>query len=169
MGTYKSVPLILDVQWTSTEPKESLSRNIEAWYSHENNCDGVFFSKVAGTDLQPMASVAYFDSSDVRGYYITNISITNNDYISNTQKQPLEVFYQKGVLKKFTKFTRKHLCLRPTALLKMRLWHRCFPATLLQNTSKRLLLNTKILCSFRISLQEVFSKKGAFLWVLRIF
>ena len=54
-----------------------------------------------------MASVAYFDSFDVRGYCITNISITNNDYISNTQKQPSEVFCQKGVLKKFRKFTRK--------------------------------------------------------------
>ena len=44
---------------------------------------------------------------------------------------------RKGVLKNFAKFTGKHLCqsiiinkgvgLRPAALLKKRLWHRCFP------------------------------------------
>ena len=48
-----------------------------------------------------------------------------------------EVFCKKGVLRNFTKFTGKHLCqspffnkvegLRPSTLLKMRLWHRCFP------------------------------------------
>ena len=48
-----------------------------------------------------------------------------------------EVFCQKGVLRNFPKFTRKHLCqslffnkvvgLRPATLLKKRLWHRCFP------------------------------------------
>ena len=32
-----------------------------------------------------------------------------------------EVFYEKGVLRNFTKFTGKHLCQR-----KKRLWHRCF-------------------------------------------
>ena len=44
---------------------------------------------------------------------------------------------RKGVLKNFTKFTRKHLCqslsfnkvagLRCAALLKKRVWHKCFP------------------------------------------
>ena len=44
---------------------------------------------------------------------------------------------KEGVLRNFTKFTGKHLCqplffnkvagLRPTTLLKKRLWHRCFP------------------------------------------
>ena len=44
---------------------------------------------------------------------------------------------KKGVLKNFAKFTRKQLCqslfsnkvagLRPSTLLKKRLWHRCFP------------------------------------------
>ena len=48
-----------------------------------------------------------------------------------------EVFYKKGVLRNFIKFTGKHLCqslffnkgagLRPATLLKKRLWHRCFP------------------------------------------
>ena len=53
------------------------------------------------------------------------------------QKQPPEVFYKKCALRNFGKFTGKHLCqslffnkvtsLRPTTLLKKRLWHRCFP------------------------------------------
>ena len=48
-----------------------------------------------------------------------------------------EVFSKKGVLRNFAKFTGKHLCqslffnkvadLRSAALLKKRLWHRCFP------------------------------------------
>ena len=68
---------------------------------------------------------------------------------------------RKGVLRNFTKFTRKYLCqilffnkaagLRPATLLKKRLWHRCFPVNvveflrtpLLQNTSGRLLLSVK--------------------------
>ena len=65
---------------------------------------------------------------------------------------------EKGVLRNFTKFTGKHLCqslffskvagLRPAALVKKRLWHRCFPVNFvkflrtpfLQSTSGRLLL-----------------------------
>ena len=64
---------------------------------------------------------------------------------------------KKGVLRNFAKFTGKHLCqtlffnniagLRPAALLKKRLWHRCFAVNfakflrtpILQNTSGRLL------------------------------
>ena len=43
------------------------------------------------------------------------------------------MFYKKGVLRNFTKFTGKHLCqsiflsLRPASLLNKRLWHRYFP------------------------------------------
>ena len=36
----------------------------------------------------------------------------------SSQKQSLEVFYKKGVLDKFAKFTGKNLC--------QRLWHRFF-------------------------------------------
>ena len=53
------------------------------------------------------------------------------------QKQSSEVFYEKGVLRNFTKITGKHLYqslffnkvtdLRPVTLLKKRHWHRCFP------------------------------------------
>ena len=48
-----------------------------------------------------------------------------------------EVFYKKGVLRYFPKFTGKHLCqslffnkvagLSPATLLKKTLWRRCFP------------------------------------------
>ena len=50
-----------------------------------------------------------------------------------------EVFCKKGVLRNFAKLTGKHLCqsflnkvagLRPAALLKRTLWHRCFPVNL---------------------------------------
>ena len=40
------------------------------------------------------------------------------------QKQPPEVFYKKGALKKVLEC---HLGLTPATLLKKRLWHRCFP------------------------------------------
>ena len=49
----------------------------------------------------------------------------------------LEVFYRKGILRNFEKFTGKHLCqsllfnkiagLRTVTLLKKRFWYRCFP------------------------------------------
>ena len=69
-----------------------------------------------------------------------------------------EVFFEKGILRNFAKFTGKHLCqslflnkvarLRPATLSKKKLWHRCFPVnfakclstSFLQNTSGRLLL-----------------------------
>ena len=48
---------------------------------------------------------------------LSNISC---DYASlDAQKQPLEVFCRKDVLRNFAKFTGKHLC--------QSLWHRCFP------------------------------------------
>ena len=80
-------------------------------------------------------------------------------WTSQKQKQPPEVFYKKGVLINFTKFTGKQLCqglflnknagLRPATLFKKRPWHRCFPVNFvkilrtpfLQNTSWRLLLS----------------------------
>ena len=80
-------------------------------------------------------------------------------WVLDLQKQPPELFYEKGVLRNLTKFTRKHLCqslffnkvagLRPATLLKKRIWHRCFPVNFakflriafLQNTSGQLLLD----------------------------
>ena len=76
------------------------------------------------------------------------------------KKQPPKVFcFEKGVLRNFTKFTRKYLCqtlffnkvagMRPATLLKKRLWHRCFSVNfdrffkipVWRKTSGRLLLN----------------------------
>ena len=91
------------------------------------------------------------------------------------RKQPPEVFYKKGVLENFAKFTAKHLCqslflnkiagLRSAILLKKRLWHRCFPANFakfsrtpfLQNTSGRLLLCFSIITSWHL---DVVRQKG---------
>ena len=82
----------------------------------------------------------------------------NTSPVSVFQKQPLEVFYNKSVVRNFAKFTWKHLSpsllfnkvagLRPTVLFKKRFWHRCFPVNFakflrtpfLKNTSQRLLL-----------------------------
>ena len=36
----------------------------------------------------------------------------------------LEVFFRKGALRNFAKFTGKYLCLRSATLIKKRLWHR---------------------------------------------
>ena len=57
-------------------------------------------------------------------------------YFGISRSSHPEVFPKKSVLKKFAKFTAKHLCqslffnkvagLRPVTLLKKRLWHRCF-------------------------------------------
>ena len=83
---------------------------------------------------------------------------------------------RKGVLRNFTKFTRKPLCqslffnkvaaLRPETLLKKRLWHMCFPvnfakflrAPFLQNISRRLLLKMNFCISvlFEIWLYVIF-------------
>ena len=66
--------------------------------------------------------------------YFFSISISYMQILYD-QKQPPEVFYKKVVLRRFTKFTGKHLC------------QRCFPVNFvkflrtlfLQNTSGRLL------------------------------
>ena len=56
---------------------------------------------------------------------------------ANSRSSPPKVFCKKGVLRNFAEFTGKYLCqslfsnnvtgLRPTTLLKKRLWHKCFP------------------------------------------
>ena len=76
-----------------------------------------------------------------------------------------EVFCKKGALRNFIKFTGKHLCqslIFNKVLLKMRLWHRCFPMNFvkflrtpfLQNTSGRLLLTQ----SYVVFIQAILSK-----------
>ena len=78
--------------------------------------------------------------------------------LENIEAATRRVLFKKGVLENFARFTGKHLChslffnkvagLRPTTLLKKRLWHRCFlvnfakflRAPFLHNTYGRLLL-----------------------------
>ena len=84
------------------------------------------------------------------------------------QKQPSSVFAEKGVLKNFTIFTRKHLCwslflitLQACNLLKKRLQHRCFLVNIakflrtpiLKNICKRLLLSHNF---FKTAVLEIF-------------
>ena len=62
------------------------------------------------------------------------------------------IFFKKGVPKNFAKFTGKQLCqslffnkvagVRTATLLKMRLWHRCFPVSFVTFLRKPLLQNT---------------------------
>ena len=51
-----------------------------------------------------------------------------NSWSIANQKQPSEVFYIKGVLRNFTKFTGKHLCQSLFLNKVAGLRHRCFPA-----------------------------------------
>ena len=87
--------------------------------------------------------------------YVQQKSIINRNLTCKSSNQRCSL--GKGVLRNFPKFTRKHLCLspflntftglRPAALFKKRLWHRCFPVNFvkflrtpfLQNTSGQLL------------------------------
>ena len=107
------------------------------------------------------------DSIELYFIYVLNVLMFHyygvfkkyaRDLFVRSQKQPLDVFHKKGVLKNFVKFIGKHLYqrlffikvsgLRPATLLKKRLWYWCFPmifgkfsgATFLYNTCGRLLL-----------------------------
>ena len=74
--------------------------------------------------------------------YLTNLKRTQNALIITQQfrylsyfesqavflqKQSPEVFYNKRCSSKFCKIHRKIPGFKPAALLKRRLWHRCFP------------------------------------------
>ena len=67
-------------------------------------------------------------------YWLTHLMLVFFLYLlktlENFQKQPPEVFYKKGVLKNFSKFTGKHLCqslfFNKVSKVK-RDWRRCFP------------------------------------------
>ena len=97
-----------------------------------------------------------------------------------------ELFYKKGVLKNFIKFTGKHLCqslffnkvaglrpqacnfIRPATLLIKRLWHGCFPVNFTKFLKtlffiehlRWLLLNVLILLSSYVTFVMVSSLKG---------
>ena len=74
---------------------------------------------------------------DSPSYTLRLLKIHIMFYLMKDRSSRSDVFCKKGVLRYFTKFTGKHLCqsfffnkfedLRPEALLKKRLWHRCFP------------------------------------------
>ena len=65
-----------------------------------------------------------------------------NDKNQKQRSSRPEVFCKKGVRNNFTKFRGKHLCqslffdkaagLRPSTLLKKKLWHSCFPVNFLK-------------------------------------
>ena len=65
-----------------------------------------------------------------------DVPLNGNHINSHIRSSRPGVFCKKGVLRNFTKFTGKHLWqslvfnevsgLRPTTLLKERLWHKCF-------------------------------------------
>ena len=92
-----------------------------------------------------------------------------------TSSRP-KVLCKKGVLRNFSKFTGKHLCLRPTDLLKKRLWHRCFPVNFTkflrtpfsQNASGRLLLYMlmNVYEFFKFSSLESISQYGNTSWAI---
>ena len=102
---------------------------------------------------------------------------SGNQFSLYRQKQPPEVFYKKGVLRNFAKFTGKYLCqslffnkvagLRSLTLIKNKLWCRCFPVNFakllrtpfLQNASGRLLLYRVCLKKFTFAkLRQILSK-----------
>ena len=97
-------------------------------------------------------------SSKVFRDFIVRIKFLSMNYLSSPetlklQKQLPNLFYKKGVLKNFAKFTGKHLCQSLQLKLKKRLWRRCFPvnfakflrAPILKNICKWLLLKLKTL------------------------
>ena len=87
-------------------------------------------------------AILYYMSIEFYIYSVWYIRFFKNQFIWNRvvaplkQKQSPELFCKKGVLRNFAKLTGKHLCQsvshRPAALLKKRLWHRCFPVNFAQ-------------------------------------
>ena len=126
-------------------------------------CKNTFFTEhlpVAASENYPIS----WKSSDVNIVFpantlVSRISFEEFEYFSGSrQKRSSDgrCSVKKCVLKTFAKFVRKHLCQSLffnrvpglATLLKIRLWHRCFPVNFakflrtpfLQNTLKRLLL-----------------------------
>ena len=91
----------------------------------------------------------HFDLEDFEGV------LRFNKYPRTIQKQPPEVFREKGLLRYFAEFIEKHMYRVPFLIklqaLKKRPWYRCFPLNFakflrtpfLHNTSERLLLIQK--------------------------
>ena len=103
------------------------------------------------------------------------IGILVNNY-SGSPEEATGVLQKKSVLKNFTKFTGKHLCwilffnkvagLRPAAVVKKTLQHRCFPENFvkfsrtpfLQNASRRLLLKVWCVITIQLFLYNAFTR-----------
>ena len=81
--------------------------------------------------------------------------LSYQEFDRNLQRQPPELFSEKGVLRNFIKLTVKDLCQSLFFNKVAGLWHRCFPCefceisknNFLQDTSGRLLLNLSIYVS----------------------
>ena len=96
--------------------------------------------------------------------YIVTIStkvqskLTNDVKETDRSSRP-EVFCKKGVLRNFAKFTGKHLCqslffnkvagLRPSTLLKKRLWYRCFPFNFFEIFKNPFFYRTPLVAAFK--------------------
>ena len=98
-----------------------------------------------------LQTIHVFGSYEINFCYLAGIIL----YISNTKKQPPEVFHKKGVLKNFPIFTGKHLCWR-LFLIKLQTFFRCWRLFLikLQTFSSATLLKRD-------------SNISVFLWILR--
>ena len=82
-------------------------------------------------------SIITFESPQIL-HLMSHFSFSHISVNNRSSSRP-EVFCKKGILRNFAKFTGKHLCqslffnlvtgVRPATLLKVRLWHRCFPMT----------------------------------------
>ena len=56
-------------------------------------------------------AIQHADMSRVASLFLkTFMNETDDIIIRQLKKQPRDVFYKKGFLKTFTKFTEKHLC-----------------------------------------------------------
>ena len=95
-------------------------------------------------------------------YYCLPTQYKPPNYIHFTRSNYAKVFSEKGVLKKFAKFTGKHLCwslffnkvpsLRSATLLKKRLQHRCLPGNFVKFLGTLFLRNTSVGCFCHTSL-----------------
>ena len=84
--------------------------------------------------------------------YLYTVSVTS-------QKQPPKVFYKKGILENFAKFTGKHLCQSPFFnQVEGQLWHRCFPVNFTKFPRTPFLQNTSVWMVLNSDLTKVFSK-----------
>ena len=104
------------------------------WMFHSRNTENRV-NKVHERALRLVYHDSFDDSYDDRLRFDELVIIDKS--VSTHRNSRPEVFYKKGVLRIFAKFTGKHLCqglvfnkaagLRPAISLEKSLWHRCFP------------------------------------------